>query len=371
MRAWHPDTYTANVKARQIDLLLAAAVTLSLALIIATNDRGTRSADLFAYLFAVALGALLLLRRSMPRTVLVLSVLVMFAYYTRDYPPIGVAVPVVAALYSVAEAGRMLWATFAAVAVFAISLVFRIRDDIEPIGMLLGYESVSNLALFAAAIALGYAVRTRRQRVEQESQLKVQAERERISRELHDTVGHTLSVISLHAGVGTEAVGTDDNAAKLALDRIKTASGRSLAELRSMVKLLRNPDSRSVTSLTATPDLVATAESAGLTVTTRIEVGTEELSPAIDAAAFRILQESVTNVIRHANASELRIDASLTDSLLKLSITDNGRGADHLAPGSGITGMQERARLLGGTLTAKSDATKGFTVEAELPARLP
>lgn len=363
-------TYTANVKARQTDLLLAAAVTLSLALIIATNDRGTRSADIFAYLFAVALGALLLLRRSMPRTVLLLSVLVMFAYYTRDYPPIGVAVPVVAALYSVAEAGRMLWATVSAFAVFAISLVFRIRDDIEPLGILLGYESVSNLALFAAAIALGYAVRTRRQRVEQESQLKVQAERERVSRELHDTVGHTLSVISLHAGVGTEAVGADDEAARLALERIKTASGRSLAELRAMVKLLRNPDGRSVTSLAAIDELVTAAETAGLKVSTSIEIDPAELSPAIDATAFRILQESVTNVIRHAGASELQITASLTDGRLKLRVSDNGHGAS-ATPGSGITGMQERARLLGGTLAAGSDTAQGFTVEAELPARLP
>ena len=371
MRPSHRHTYTANVKARQVDLLLAAAVTLSLALIIATNDRGTRSADVLAYLFAVALGALLLLRRSMPRTVLVLSVLVMFAYYTRDYPPIGVAVPVVAALYSVAEAGRMLWATIAALLVFAISLVFRIRDDIEPLGILLGYESVSNLALFAAAIALGYAVRTRRQRAEQEAQFKVQAERERLSRELHDTVGHTLSVISLHAGVGSEAVGSDDGAVRLAFERIKTASSRSLTELRSMVKLLQNQGTRTISSLTAVDDLVNTAESAGLTVTTSIDVDTAELAPAIDAAAFRILQESVTNVIRHANASELRISAHLSNNRLQLTVADNGDGAVALTPGNGITGMQERTRLLGGTLTAQAAAPTGFTVEAELPARLP
>ncbi|MEZ5088775.1 MAG: histidine kinase dimerization/phosphoacceptor domain-containing protein [Micropruina sp.] len=203
---------------------------------------------------------------------LVLSVLGVFGYYILDYPPIGVAVPVVAALYSVAEAGLIAWSVAASLVVFGVSMFFRIRDGGEALGFLIGYESVSNIALFAAAIALGYGVRARRIRAAQqaeivrlteaqlarEAELRLQIERERISRELHDTVGHTMSVISLQTGVAAEAIGHDDRAAGEALDRIRTASGQSLRDLRSMLRLLRSADesgeARGVQSLAAVPN---------------------------------------------------------------------------------------------------------------------
>lgn len=111
-----------NVALWMFDGLLGIAVALALALIITTNDGGTRPTDIIAYLFAAGVGAFLLLRRRMPRAMPVLSVLGVFAYYTRDYPPVGVAVPIVAALYSAAEAGLMLWSVGTSVIVFTISI---------------------------------------------------------------------------------------------------------------------------------------------------------------------------------------------------------------------------------------------------------
>lgn len=372
-----------------IDALVGTAVTLSLALIIATGGGG-RPPDGFAYLFAVGFGALMLLRRRTPRTVLVLSVLGVFGYYILDYPPIGVAVPVVAALYSVAEAGLIAWSVAASLVVFGVSMFFRIRDGGEALGFLIGYESVSNIALFAAAIALGYGVRARRIRAAQqaeivrlteaqlarEAELRLQIERERISRELHDTVGHTMSVISLQAGVAAEAIGHDDRAAGEALDRIRTASGQSLRDLRSMVRLLRSADesgeARGVQSLAAVPELVAGAAGAGLEVTVDLRVVPAELSGPVDAAAYRVVQESITNVVRHAGATRARVEGRVRDGRLRIRVTDNGRGAPRDAPtGFGIAGMTERIRLLGGSLTTSSSADGGFTVEATIPARLP
>ncbi len=372
-----------------IDVLLAIAVALALTLIVATGTGGERRPDAGAFVFAVGLGALMLLRRRMTRTVLVLSVLAVFAYYTLDYSPIGVAVPVFAALLSAAEAGLMGWSIGAALVVFVVSMYYRVRDGVEAIGFLLGYESVSNLALFAAAIAIGYGIRARRVRAAQQAEIaeltasqlareaeaRLQGERERISRELHDTVGHTLSVISLQAGVGADAVGCDDDAVRGALDRIRGASTHSLTDLRSMVRLLRSAgsgdDTRSVHSLAAVPELVRTAAGAGIAFTTDISVEPSELSSPVDAAAYRVIQESITNVVRHAGATHARVDAHLLDGDLRITVSDDGRGAAaDEGSGYGMVGMTERVRLLGGTLITRSSPADGFTIDVRLPARL-
>lgn len=373
-----------------IDGVLSAAVALALALLIATGSGGEKPPDVIAYLFAAGLGALLLLRRRMPRTVLVLSVLGVFAYYTLDYPPIGVAVPMIAALFSAAEAGLMLWSTVTALVVFAVSMFYRLIDGGEAIGFLLGYESVSNIALFAAAIALGYSVQARRlwaaQQVEitrlaeaqlvREAEARMQTERERISRELHDTIGHTMSVISLHAGVGAEAVGHDNVAASDAFDRIREASTQSLQELRTMVRILRSAsdlgETRSIQSLTAVRELADAARGAGLEVTTDITAASSELSAPVDAAAYRVIQDSITNIVRHAGATHAQVTAGIDEDQLHIRVTDNGRGAndDGTTGGYGLAGMSERVRLLGGSLTAGSVAGAGFAVEATIPARL-
>lgn len=373
-----------------IDGLLGTAVALALALIIATSEGGTRPPDVLAYVFAFGFGALLLLHKRMPRTVLVLSVLGMFAYYALDYPPIGVAIPIVAALFFTAEAGLMVWSVGASIVVFAVSMFYRVFDGGEAIGFLLGYESVSNIALFAAAIALGYGVRARRiQAIQQaeivklteaqlarEAELQVQTERERLSRDLHDIVGHSMSVISLQAGVASEAIGSDDPAASEALDRIRTTSTRSLGELRSMVRILRSPtghhETHRVHSLAAIQDLVDAAKGAGIEVDVAINIDPSDLSDTVDVAAYRVLQESITNIVRHAGATHARVKADIHEGNLFLSITDNGRGStvDDRRSGYGIAGMTERAKLLGGSLTARSIVHDGFTVEATIPARL-
>lgn len=372
-----------------IDLLLGTSVALAIALIIATEQGGEQSPDAFAYLFAAGFGGLMLLRRAFPRTVLAVTVVGLFAYYTMGYPAIGVAIPVVAALYSAAEAGLMAWCVGAGFVVIAVSTYFRMREG-EPLAYLLGYELVSNVALMAAAIALGDSVRTRRarkveqqeinrltaERLTREADRRVQGERENIARDLHDLVGHQISVISLQSNVATEAIKGDTEAASTAIDRIRAASTQLMHDLRATVRVLRSPphqdDGRGVVSLSDADGLVGSARTAGVEVTTEIEVSPSELSAAIDAAAYRIIQESLTNVIRHAGATRAHLYANLSGETLRLAVTDNGRGrtGPEESGGHGLAGMTERARLLGGTLTTRSEPGKGFAVEAVLPARL-
>jgi signal transduction histidine kinase len=376
----------ARVPAWAWDLVLAVLVSMALALIIATAPGGVGDAEPFAFVFAVGLGALMLLRRRLPRAVLVLSSLGVFAYYTLDYPPIGIAVPLFAALFSAAEAGLLAWPILTALVVYAVSTLFRLRDGDEAVGTLLGYESVSNLALFAAAIAIGVTLRARRiataqrariaaltaAQVSRETDVRVEEERARISRDLHDSVGHALSVIALHASVASEQIGTDDGAAATAVQRIREASLASLAELRSMVRLLRaaTDDERPVVlSLAGVDDLLDAARATGLRVHADVQTDTD-LPPSVQAAGYRVIQEALTNVIRHANATEARVTGTVHDSLFVLVVEDDGR--DNVAarePGTGLVGMSERVRLLGGALMTSKSAT-GFRLEARIPTRL-
>lgn len=397
------------------DAVLALAVTVVLCAVITISQAADgRPVSLLALLCAAGFGAVLLLRRRLPVAVLVLSALGTFAYYTLDLPTIGVALPVLAALFSAAEQGRLRWAIGVGAVVVAVAMGFRVRDDPQPLGILLGTDAMTNIALSAAGIALGHAVASHRERTAQqaqiarlradqerrEAQLRLREEQERISRELHDTVGHSLAVISLHSGVAAEAVGHDDEAAERSLAQVREQATQSLAELRALVRLLRAdaqgddhaaragadgpgahddgtgeqpPDERQVRSLDDLTALLAPARAAGLQVHERVAVEAGDLSPAVHSAAYRIVQESVTNVLRHADASRLEVTARLEGGRLRLAVADDGAGTvlpSSAGDGVGLQGMAERARLLGGRLSLRSAPGEGFTVTADLPARL-
>jgi signal transduction histidine kinase len=370
-----------------VDALLAATVAMLLALIMATHDGGARAVDAVAYLFAVVFGGLMLLRRRQPLGVLGVTVLALFAYYTLDYPPIGVALPVVAALFTEADADRLGWAIAAGAVVCGVSFAFRLRDG-EPAGFLLGYELITNLALIAAALALGDSSRARRLQAAQQAQIarliaeetardmaaRTQTEREAISRDLHDTVGHTASVIAVHAGVAQEALDRTPAAAQESLQHIRTASSRLSAELRDIVAVLRDhsqpqPDHGPI-SLTAADDLLDRARAAGLTTELHLDLGETSLPAAVDTTAYRNIQEAVTNVLRHADAQHIRITATATAGQLHLQIRDDGTTPPSAtASGYGLQGMSDRALLLGGDLTTRFE--RGFVVEARLPISVP
>src|SRR5699024_11598947 len=182
-------------------------------------------------------------RRQAPRVVLALTVLGIFAYYALDYPPIGIALPAVAALYSCAEQRHTLAAAVGGSVLTAVSAFFRVREGL-PTTYLASYEVITNVALIAAAIALGVSVRLRREARQQAEQIadltaeaavqqvrtRAQVERVQLARDLHDVIGHTLSVVSVHAHVAEEAIGVDDGAARRALQRVRRSEERRVGK---------------------------------------------------------------------------------------------------------------------------------------------
>ncbi|GHH65292.1 sensor histidine kinase [Promicromonospora soli] len=381
-----------TVDPRVTDVVLALAMALVVAVVIAADPDAEQHAGPGAYLFAAGFGALVLLRRRAPRTVLVVTVLAVFAYYTLQFAPIGMALPAVAALYSAAELRRTGWAVGAGATLVAVATYYRTVGN-TPEEQLTPYDLVTNLALVAAAIALGVAVRLSREARVHEARAaeqRLQAERLRIARDLHDVIGHNLSVIALHSGVAAEAVGRDDDAARGALEHVREAASGTLHELRSTVRLLRGSPGGSAggpaggsaggsasseapapTGLAGVGALVRSAQAAGLGVDVTLDVPPGLLDGAIDAAAYRIVQESLTNVLRHAAATHVAVSVRVTDGRLVLRVSDDGRGAGAgLVPGSGLSGMRERVALLGGSLTAGDAPGRGFRVAADLPLRL-
>lgn len=376
--------HTAQAPPWVLDLLLGVAVTLIIALVISADQGGRQPADGVAYLCAGTFGALMLLRRRFPVAVLVATMFLLFAYYTLQYPAIGLAVPVAAALYSAAERRHVPAAVVVSLILVVVSTYFRLHDGESAAA--LGYELSSTVALLAAAIALGDSSRARRDLRAEQAQIaqlvaqeqasraaqRLQAERLRIARELHDVIGHSISVISLHADVAREALGRNDDDVRRALGHIRAASSETMQELRTTVKLLRSPADGpadfATGSLARLTKLVEHAQASSLQVDLRCSGVIEGLPEQVDAAAYRIIQEAVTNVVRHAAATAVAICITVDGQALRLTISDNGHTApDAVRPGTGIIGMRERARVLGGTLTAQPQPAGGFVVRATLP----
>ncbi|ONK14405.1 histidine kinase [Streptomyces sp. MP131-18] len=375
-----------------VDALLGAAVCLVLSLVISADQGGRHGPDAPAYLWAAGLGALMLARRRHPGIVLAVTALGLFAYYAAGYPAVGVAVPVAAALFSAAEFGRLALAVATTAAVLAVSLFFRLLEG-QDFSFVVGYELAGHVLLMAAAIALGDSLRSRRsvqagarriadlaaERSRQDADARLHAERLAIARELHDSIGHTTSVISLHADVARESLGRDEAQTRAALGLIKSATTHTMTELRRTVALLRAPGEggRTVVSLSNVESLRASASAAGVDVDLHVDLdGARDGLPAtVNASAFRIVQEAVTNIVRHSRGSRARISVRADGDVLRLTVSDDGPPgpggpAGAAGRGHGIAGMRERAEALGGTLTAGPEDA-GFVVRAVLPLERP
>lgn len=388
-----------QVDPRVQDGVLGAGIAILVALVIAADTTHTPEHTGWAYLFAVGFGALMVLRRRVPRTVLMVTVIGVFGYYAFGLTPIGIALPAVAALYSAAEQDRTRWAVGAGALLIAVSGYFRVAEGL-PTAYLISYDFLTNVALVAAAVALGVSVRIRRQARDQqrriaeltaaeharESERRVQEERFRLARDVHDVVGHTLSVVAVHANVADEALGPDQeeptDAARLAIRHIQEVTSQTMRELRGTVRLLRTPGQTSTTpeggitapGLADVSRMLRNVRAAGVRVEQEIDVDAE-LSAPIEAAAHRIIQESLTNVIKHSGATAVRVRVQERAGILHVEVSDDGTGATtpsgtEQERGEGIPGMIERARLLGGEVTLANSPGGGLTVRAELPARL-
>ncbi len=242
-------------------------------------------------------------------------------------------------------------------------------------------EAAASVVGVAGAMGLGRASRlrgdlaeARASAAEEAAQRSASEERLRIARELHDVVGHSLGTIAVQAGVGRHLMSTEPASAAEALDNIAQLSRTSLDEVRAVVAALRDgePAYRPAPGLTDLNGLVETARSTGLSVTLTLPEAPEQIPRQVAAAAFRITREALTNVIRHANASQVSVHVSHDNGHLQIRVHDNGHFADAgsmalTSPGHGIVGMRERAEALQGSLSAERATGGGFLVTASLP----
>ncbi len=203
-------------------------------------------------------------------------------------------------------------------------------------------------------------------------------ERLRVARDLHDVIGHNISLINVQASMGLDLMDSQPEQARAALSAIKSASKEALEELRTMLTTLRRDDDgvapRSpAPGLGRLPELIELTRAAGLTVDVEAAGTAPPLPAAVHLAAYRIVQESLTNVARHAGRARVTVRVTYDDAEVHVEIDDDGAapsgGGTAIGTGSGITGMRERAAALGGELSAGFRHGGGFRVSARLPVR--
>jgi signal transduction histidine kinase len=342
------------------------------------------------YLLLAAGGLILLVRRRWPVAVFLTTTAIGLVYYAAGYPDGPAAIGLFVATYTLTAQGdgrRSLQIVAAGIALLAVAwLLVGDLQSFNPAGWVL-----FRIGTAVMAATLGESVRGRRvlaaeaveraERAEQtkeaEARRRVDAERLRIAREVHDTVAHAIAVINVQAGVTAHVLDRRPQQARETLVTIEQTSARALGELRATLGMLRDAEDRRAPTpgLGQVEELVGMAREAGLDVKLEVASPPRELPSAVDQAAYRILQESITNVIRHAGPARVTVSLTYGPDELELRVADDGRGprdAGHGAEGGqGIVGMRERAALLGGELTAGARPGGGFQVRARLPLLLP
>jgi len=355
------------------------------------------------YALLVVSGLVLVVRRRLPVAVFVTAALASLVYFGLDFPDGPGWLGLFVALYTLTAYGdgrRSLVIAGAGITVLAVGWLIA-AADIEPRAAI-GWVFF-RIGASVMSAALGESVRSRRviaaeahKRAElaertrdEEARARVNAERLRIAREVHDTVAHAIAIINVQAGVTAHVLDRRPEVAREALQTIEQTSSRALREMRAILGVLRDDDDGRVPypGLEQIDELLAKARDAGIDVKLEQNLPAAPLPSAVESAAYRILQESITNVIRHVGPTRVTVALNPGVDALEIRVTDEGRrsgpGHDpdrrHLpgqrvastggsaTPGHGILGMRERCQLLGGGLDAKPTADGGFEVTARLP----
>ncbi|AVH60329.1 MULTISPECIES: sensor histidine kinase [Streptomyces] len=362
--------------------LVLAVFVLAGSRLAAQEQMGERAAlDPFARVLLLVACVLLLWRQRYPVAVVFGTATAAMIYFGAGYPYGPVFIAVALGCFSAIVAGHR-WAAWSAVGMLwagHVLIAHWLYRWLPPSGdgpQAWGQELVV-AAWVVAIVAVAELVRVRREQWARERAERAQAarrradeERLRIARELHDVLAHSISVINVQAGVGLALLDTDPEQARTALTTIKAASKEALGEVRQVLNTLRTPGDAPrapAPGLDRLPELVEQAASAGLTV--EVEGAPPPLPPGTDLAAFRIVQEALTNVVRHSGSRHARVHLDHDDGALRLRIDDDGpaTGADAGGSGSGLAGMRERAAALGGTIEAGPRPDGGFRVLAVLP----
>ena len=315
-------------------------------------------------------------RRTQPVAVLIVVVLAGLAW-AISIPPREASAPALPfAVYAVSVygAGRMrLWVAAIAMAVIVVSVALLLLGEFDAARTVIPAGATSLVAW-----VIGDYIRSRRQfmldlvaRHKQEREQAAEEERLRIARELHDVVAHNVSVMAIQAG----AARVSGNAGDETLVQIEQGARDTLAELNKLLGVLRktpsSPDLAPQPRLDDADALLKPARDAGLEATLKVTGVKRPLPAALDLSAYRIIQEAVTNVLKHANANRLEVVVDYQTNALTLTISDNGSGAaDTTATkGHGLIGMRERVQMFGGDLSIATSSLGGFTVRTTLPVK--
>ncbi|MFJ2705769.1 sensor histidine kinase [Streptomyces sp. NPDC087428] len=385
-----PPRWLTGVRARSagrlpwLSTLLLGVVVMAGSSIAAHGQLGEKAPlDLFARLLLLVSVAVLLLRHRHPVVAVFVSSAAAMVYLGAGYPYGPVFLAVAVGCFSAVVAGHrgaawsavgMVWLGHLLVAHWLYPWLPPSGDSAPPWG-----QEVGVAAWVVAIVAAAEFVRVRReqwaaQRMERATAEKRRADEERLrmARELHDVLAHSISVINVQAGVGLALLDSDPEQARTALTTIKAASKEALGEVRQVLDTLRTPGDAPRTpapGLDRLPELVEQAASAGLTVTVTADGARGAVPPGADLAAFRIVQEALTNVVRHSGSRTAEVRIGYEPGRVRLRIDDRGpaTGTDAGGSGNGLAGMRERAAALGGTIEAGTRPDGGFRVRAELP----
>ncbi|MEV6323644.1 sensor histidine kinase [Nocardia sp. NPDC051787] len=380
--AWFPDVLLA---------LFVTAIQVQSAVIPVPLEPVPKPVSGLGYALLIVSGVAVAARRRQPVLVFLVTAVASLIYFGLDFPDRASYLALFVALYTLAAYGdgrRSLMIAGAGITVLAIGWLIA-GADVEPV-VAIGWVFFRIGASVISTI-LGESVRSRRviaadaqERAElaersrdEEARARVDAERLRIAREVHDTVAHAIAIINVQSGVTAHVLDKRPEQAREALRTIEQTSSRALREMRAILGVLRDGDDREpYPGLGQIDELVGKARAAGLDIAFEQTSPVTPLPSAVGSAAYRIVQESITNVIRHVGPTRVTVALEPGIDALRIRVTDEGRrGSTHVpvhtgnspTTGRGIVGMRERCQLLGGELDATSHPDGGFEVTARLP----
>jgi signal transduction histidine kinase len=377
-------SYGAAVRRRSLvfDGVLALAVSVPGQLeawtgMFATHRQGPHWAEAVAYGIA---GLALAVRRINPLgTLLAMTGVMVLEFAVVGSPEgYGVAIPPIIAAYTVANLEERRRAVAGLAAVLVLGLAWSLLDPVDQTlrQHLQGFGWISPwiIAWLAGALVRSRRLYVQAQLAEREERAltAVAEERNRIARELHDVIGHSVSVMTVQASAVRRLMRADQGKERAALETVEATGREALAEMRRMVGVLRSasgaPDLAPPPTLDQLDHLVENFRRAGLEVEVETAGEPVPLPPGLDLTAYRLVQEALTNTLKHAQASRAVITVRYRPDVLVLSVRDDGRGPDDAAPpGTGLTGMRERVAVFGGRLSTGTAAGGGYELGAELP----
>ncbi len=375
---------------RVSDLVATAAVIVAVEVsVVVGGGPGAQPLNARAYVIGVLISLPVLLRRRWPLQVLVTTVVVMCLYYLLARRNISPAPVMVLPVYETALAGYMAWAIGLPAAIMTAGLI-AVGGSGDETPVVLASNFLPSVVLFVLAVALGEVVRSRRALAaetavrlqlagterESEAARRVSEERLRIARELHDTVAHSMATITVQAGSALLALSGEQSPpdpVRDALASIRQTSKEALTEMRTVLGQLRTadtPDDAGDCGLDRLDSLREAVTAAGSPVSLDVSGDRVPLPATVDHAAYRILQESLTNVLRHApSGTPASVCLRYLADTLVITV-DSGTGsspAPGVGSGNGIKGMTERALAIGGSLDVGRVGSEGFRVTATLP----